>query len=93
MAEAKNCSVHLWNELGLDLDLGMLEVVMKRCARHALEAAEINIYPQERIPLDAPDWKHPGYLEWVLRVKYRSGSEMTVGCIQRKPGDIYEFHS
>ncbi|MNR69273.1 hypothetical protein D3C85_1944050 [compost metagenome] len=34
-----------------------------------------------------------GWLEYTIVVGYKSGSSLTVGAIQRKPGEPSEFHS
>lgn len=93
MTTDKTCAVNLHNLHGWELDDGMLEAVFKRCARLAQECKLIDIYPMERIPADAPAYRHPGFLEWHLRVHFRSGTEMTIGCVQRQPGEPVEFHS
>lgn len=87
------CTLTVHNVLGWELDEGMLRAVLARCALHVPQAHTIDVYPQERSPADAPAWKHPGFLEWTLRVLYRSGSALTIGCIQRAPGEPFEFHT
>lgn len=88
-----NCQINIWNEHDWELDYGMLYAVMARMVRHVPNTSAIDVYPQERVPLDAPAYKHPGWLEWIVRLKYHSGVEMTIGCIQRQPGAEFEFHS
>lgn len=34
-----------------------------------------------------------GWLEHILIVQHTSGSQLTIGAIQRKPGESSEFHS
>lgn len=51
------------------------------------------VFVQPRVPLDAPEYKSPGWLEYVLRLVFDSGSVMTIGMIQRRPGAKFEFHS
>jgi hypothetical protein len=88
------CKITLWNEHGWDLDPEMLAFVMGRVvARHAPQAHTVDVYPQERIPLDAPNWKSPGWLEWIVRVLYVGGGSLTIGCIQRGPGLEFESHT
>lgn len=96
---ARNCQINVWNEHDWELDPGMYEFVMKRVvARHGPQAVSIDIYPQERVPADAPAYKHPGWLEWTCNIKYsgvdgKPGGGMTIGCIQRKIDGEYESHS
>lgn len=52
-----------------------------------------DIYVQPRVPLDAPDYKHPGWLEYIVRFTYETGGGLTVGLIQRRPGEAFESHS
>lgn len=34
-----------------------------------------------------------GWLEFAMVFKYRDGGGLYVGCIQRKPGEPFEFHT
>jgi hypothetical protein len=91
---SKNCVITLYNEHDWTIDDGMLSFVLQRIvARHAPQARVIDIYPQERVAEDAPAWKHPGWLEWTVRVLYHSGGAMTIGCIQRTVDAEFESHS
>ena len=90
---SKTCVVTLWNEHDYPLDEAMLNSVMKVVARHMPQAKFIDIYPQERVPEDAPAYKHPGWLEWMVRIQYHSGGALSIGCIQRNVGAAFEFHS
>ena len=99
MSEAKSCVINLWNEHGWDLDVDMLEFVMQRVVvRHAPQAVSIDIYPQEREPQELPAGRcyhrdPPGWCEWIVNIKYRGGGGMTIGCIQRALGAMFETHS
>jgi hypothetical protein len=90
---SKNCQITIWNEHDWELDDGMMFAVLQRLTHHVQQAEMIDVYPQERIPVDAPAWKSPGWLEWILRIKYRGGGGLTIGAIQRTVGAGYEFHS
>ena len=89
----KTCVITLWNVQGIDLDSAMLDAVMSRAAMSADNAATIDIYPAERIPLTALPYRNPGQLEWVMRVVYQTGGAITIGCLQRQPSAQVEFHS
>ena len=93
MTTSKNCQINLWNEQCWELDAGMLEFVMSRVTRHCTQAKIIDIYPQERVPADAPAYKHPGWLEWIVRIQYQHGGALTLGCIQRSADAQFESHS
>lgn len=73
-------------------DPKMLESVMAR-ALHFERATTCNIYVADRVPLDAPEYSHPGWLEYALNVVFEDGGNLWIGCIQRKPGEPIEFHS
>lgn len=92
-SQDKTCTIAVHNVLGWELDEPMLRFALSQAARHLPQAEVIDVYPQERVPADAPAYKNPGWLEWTLRVKYRSGSWMTIGIIQRTIGAGYECHS
>lgn len=89
----KTCVVTVHNVHGWELDYEMLNKAMSVAAYQLSGAKVIDIYPQERVPADAPAWKNPGWLEWTLRVIYRSGGAITIGVIQREPGAEFESHS
>lgn len=90
----KTCKIMLFNVQGWVLDETMLLAVMRRVARLASSAEAIDIYPQERVPDDAPPYKHPGSCEWMMRVTYvHSTYAITIGCLQRSPTSEVEFHS
>jgi hypothetical protein len=52
-----------------------------------------DIFVQPRVPLDAPDYKYPGWLEYGVLMKYETGGQLYVAVIQRRPGESYETHS
>lgn len=93
MDQDKTCQINIHNVLGWDLDQEMLDAVMGRIARHIPQAKLIDIYPQERVPADAPAFKHPGWLEWIVNIRYHTDSRLTIGCIQREMFGGFEFHS
>lgn len=91
----KTCVVTVHNLHGWDLsgEPEMINKAMLVAARHMTESKVIDIYPQERVPADAPTRHNPGWLEWTIRVIYRSGNAITIGVIQRQPGAEFECHS
>ena len=83
----KTCTIVIHNVDGWELDAKMAAAVLERIAHYQADVAEhIDIYPQLR---DA----RTGMLEWIMRIKYRTGSFFTIGAIQRSVGGSYEFHS
>lgn len=54
---------------------------------------KVDIFVSPRVPEDAPDWKHPGRLEYGLAFEYSTGGKMYIGMLQRHLGESYEFHS
>lgn len=89
----KNTTINIWNEHAWELDAPMLDFALRIAARHAPQASTIDIYPQERIPADAPAWKFPGRLEWIVRVLYRGGGALTIGLLQRTKDSEFESHT
>lgn len=53
----------------------------------------VDVYVEQRVPLDAPVWRNPGWLEYGVNFKYETGGGMYVGLIQRTPGAPFECHS
>ena len=89
----KTCVINVWNLHGWELDQDMLNAVMAKALQHLQQATLIDVYPQERVPANAPAYKHPGWLEWIIRIQYVGGGSLTIGCIQRTIGAKVEFHS
>ena len=54
---------------------------------------KVDIFVSPRVPKDAPDWKHPGRLEYGLAFEYSTGGKMYVGMLQRTSDQPFEFHS
>ena len=54
---------------------------------------KVDIFVSPRVPEDAPEWKYPGRLEYGLLFEYSAGGKMYVGMLQRRPGELFEFHS
>lgn len=69
-----------------------LSMALQRLGIHQ-HLARATIFVQPRVPLDAPDYKHPGWLEYILKLTYDTACTMTIGMIQRRPGEPFEFHS
>lgn len=74
------------------VEFEMLGRVLSRALQFE-RAFHCTVWPKERVPLDAPEYKHPGWLEYGLQVFFEDNSEMWIGCIQRRPGEPVEFHS
>lgn len=70
-----------------DLDhdnIHMLDAIMRRMMVYQ-NLERCTIHPAKR--------KSDGWLEFIYILKFADGGQMTIGCIQRKPGDSFEFHS
>lgn len=89
----KTCQINIHNVHGWELEPEAIDKAMALCARHMSVAKRIEVYPQQRVPADAPAYKHPGWLEWHFNVYYHSGGQITIGMIQRQPGAEWECHS
>lgn len=79
----------------IDADLAepeMLSKCLERCCWWIKDAAAITIFINKRVPIDAPEYNSPGWLEYIMQIQF-NGWKMTVGAIQRKPGMNVEFHS
>lgn len=81
-----SCTIEWCNDLGVAVDDDMIIAVFTRAACNVPRASTIRIYPSARRPGEA-------FLEWIMRIEYRNGSGITIGCVQREPGGPVEFHS
>jgi hypothetical protein len=61
-----------------------LEAALRCALRHQhLERVDIYVAPREA----------SGWIEYIVRTSYTTGGGMTLGVIQRKPGEPVECHS
>lgn len=67
--------------------------ILQAVMRARMDECDADIYVAPRVPADAPEYKHPGWLEYIIVLTYGSGRKFTVGMIQRKSGEPFEFHS
>lgn len=81
----KTCAITVHNVRGWDLDTKMAAAVLERVSHHLPAAHTIDVYPQ----LPEPS----GFLEWIVRVLYRGGGALTIGCVRRAPEARVEFHT
>lgn len=86
MTTDPSCTIEWCNDLGIDVDDDMITAVFTRAALSVPRASTIRIYPSARRPGEA-------FLEWIMRIEYRDGGGITIGCVQREPGGPLEFHS
>ena len=71
----------------------ILDAAIRACTRwESCERAAIIV--NKRVPSDAPEYKHPGWVEYDVAIWRVEGSiPMRLGVIQRKPGAEIEVHS
>jgi hypothetical protein len=62
----------------------MLVAVLTRIAQYE-NLSDATIYVNNR--------NKDGWLEFLYRMQFKDGGKLTVGCIQRKPDEQFEFHS
>ena len=88
------------NQRGPD-DSAHFVATYNRALRFAAEGADVTIHLGERTAprygADANgnqvEYEAGGWLEHTIVVKYASGGGITIGAIQRRPGESSEFHS
>jgi len=78
-----------------DADIPVVEKCIALISRHAQgdRLLTANVYMQRRVPTDAPAYKHPEWLEYLVVLTYNTGARLTVGVIQRTIGADIECHS
>lgn len=54
---------------------------------------DADIYCKPRVPDDAPDYKHPGWCEYLIVLEFEAGNKLVIGAVQRTKGATTEFHS
>ena len=67
-----------------------LAKVLHRASFHQ-DVYSIDVYCNERAGKLRSDPE--GWCEYILRIEYRSGGKLTIGCIERSLGADMEFHS
>ena len=69
-------------------DVNLAEAVGRHILRmggNEDRVASVTIFPSAR--------NKEGWLEWLVRYEFSTGGKLTVGAIQRRPGEPVEFHS
>ena len=69
-----------------------LIAAIEKCKQYA-DADGFEIICKERVPQDAEPYKHPGWLEYMIVIKWGSGRTFVLGMIQRNIDERFEFHS
>ena len=69
-----------------------LQTALARTLWHQ-NVKKVDIFVSPRVPENAPEWKHPEWLEYGLKFEYSTGGQMFVAMIQRTPDQPFEFHS
>ena len=59
----------------------------------AMGCETATIYVTPRNPKEWEMYRHPGWLEFLMRVELEEGGFMIIGCLQRRPGEGFEWHS
>jgi hypothetical protein len=87
--------INLHNVAGWRLDADMRRAVMAKVCQYLDSAALIDIYPQRRVPDDAPAYQSPGRLEWTINIRYHGATTQvfTLAALQRTKDAVVEFHS
>jgi hypothetical protein len=69
------------------------EAVMTHAMRHAHNAKSITVFCTPRVADDAPDYKHPQWIEYGISIQYLDSGKLFIGAIQRNKGAPVEFHT
>ena len=71
----------------------ILDAAMRAALRWPT-AQLVCIYVDERVPADAPEHRHPGWIEYAVVIfREQHSIPMRLGVIQRQPGADIEVHS
>jgi hypothetical protein len=73
------------------VDGEMLAACTERISRHIGNDEDIYSYPDALIFVNRRDTR--GWLEYGIKINYRSGNFIYIGAIQREIGAQIEFHS
>lgn len=69
-----------------------LFAAIEKCQQYD-NADAFTIICQDRVPADAPPYKHPGWLEYRIVINWGDGHSLCIGMIQRNIDEQFEFHS
>jgi len=79
-----------------DDSLPLLKECLERAqTHHHVNRVTISLSKRDALE-EAPGvriWNAPGWLEFGMAFEYDDGGKLFVGCIQRKPGAPFEFHT
>lgn len=96
MAEMHNTkSLSIQNDEKCLVETKMLAACMAKAAQYLTEQSciGVDLFVTARVPMDAPSYRHPGWLEYVMVVKFDGNSNLEMHCVQRKPHLDVEFHT
>ena len=88
-------TVKILNGAGFAVDHTMLAACLKKAAYYLCQEGcyEVLLVVGERVPQNAPSYKHPGWIEWQMNISFADNTGLLLVCVQRKPHLEVEFHS
>ncbi len=87
--------IKICNPTDAEIEEKMLSACLTRAARFIAngKVVQVEIIISARVPRDAPAYRHPGWLEYVIYVSYVDLNAMEVHAIQRRKDQEIEFCS
>lgn len=85
------CQIEIVNKI--DAEGPAIERALKKVAQYYMAADQIKIICAPRVPADAEPYRHPGWLEYGIHIRFDNSSVLYLLMIQRSIGAEFEFHS
>lgn len=85
------CTIEIINKIDGEADAVARALV--KANQYLPTANTIRILCAPRVPADAPAYKHPGWLEYPIQIRFDNGSKLFLAMIQRTIDAEFEFHS
>ena len=85
------CTIEVCNKI--DAEAEAVARALTKANQYVPTANLIQIFCAPRVAADAPAYKHPGWLEYGIQVRFDNGSKLYLAMIQRNIDSEFEFHS
>ena len=74
-------------------EVGHLGKCLQKLAQYVNQAESATVFCYKRALEEAYPYQNPGWIEYLIAIKFLDGSALTIWAIQRTKDSEIEFHS